>query len=289
MVIRHASLPPLADAFEDDDVTAARVRVLLPLPLGGAYDYKALAGAALAPGDFVRVPLGTRHINGVVWDAVDEGAELIADDRLKRVVGKLDVPRMSHAMRRFVDWVSAYTMTPPGAVLRMAMSVEAALERPRPLMALAPSARAPDPEIPQALEPRLTKARRQVLRAAQAGAPRASGDLARAAAVGTGVVRGMVELGWLETVAVARPAPAAPDGRRPGPALSAEQGAAATGAGVVGHDVTLAWDRDGRGAGSAAAGAFPNNERRRKAVPRRPAAIREGVRRRRTHCGEMFC
>jgi primosomal protein N' (replication factor Y) len=228
MVIRHASLPPLADAFEDDDVTAARVRVLLPLPLGGAYDYKALAGADLVPGDFVRVPLGTRHINGVVWDAVDDGAaDQIADDRLKRVVGKLDVPRMSHAMRRFIDWVAVYTMTPPGAVLRMAMSVEAALERPRPLMALAPSARAPDPEIPQALEPRLTKARRQVLRAAQAGAPRTSGDLARAAAVGAGVVRGMVELGWLETAAVARPAPPPPDGRRPGPVLSAEQGAAA--------------------------------------------------------------
>ena len=227
MVIRHASLPPFDDAFEDDDATVSRVRVLLPLPLGGAYDYKAIAGAALAPGDFVRVPLGSRHVSGVVWDDVDEPGDPIPDERLKRVAQRLDVPPMSHAMRRFIDWVAAYTMTPAGAVLRMAMSVEAALERPRPLMALALSARAPDPEVPQAAEPRLTKARREVLRAAQAGPPRASGDLARAAAVGMGVVRGMVELGWLETVAVARPAPPAPDGRRPGPALSPDQDAAA--------------------------------------------------------------
>jgi primosomal protein N' (replication factor Y) len=227
MVIRHASLPPLGDAFEDDDVTVSRVRVLLPLPLAGAYDYKVIAGLDLAPGDFVRVPLGSRHVNGVVWDPEENAGDALEDGRLKYVAERLDVPPMSQAMRRFIDWVSLYTMAPPGAVLRMAMSVDAALERPRPMMALALSAHVPDPEAPQALEPRLTRARRQVLREARAGRPRAAGELARAASVGTGVVRGMVDLGWLEAVAVDRPAPTPPDGRRAGPDLSPDQRAAA--------------------------------------------------------------
>ena len=29
---------------------------------------------------------------------------------------------MTASLRRFVDWVAAYTLSPPGAVLRMAMS-----------------------------------------------------------------------------------------------------------------------------------------------------------------------
>ena len=36
------------------------VRVLLPLPLAGAYDYAVPATLAVAPGDFVVVPLGSR-------------------------------------------------------------------------------------------------------------------------------------------------------------------------------------------------------------------------------------
>ena len=32
--------------------------VMLPLPLGGAYDYRVPDGLGLAPGDFVAVPFG---------------------------------------------------------------------------------------------------------------------------------------------------------------------------------------------------------------------------------------
>ena len=38
----------------------ARVSVLLPLPLAGAYDYRADSDLALQSGDFVAVPLGSR-------------------------------------------------------------------------------------------------------------------------------------------------------------------------------------------------------------------------------------
>jgi len=46
-----------------------RLSVLLPLPLEGPYDYAPSPGRALAPGDLVRVPLGSRELTGAVWEA----------------------------------------------------------------------------------------------------------------------------------------------------------------------------------------------------------------------------
>ncbi|MEQ9199755.1 MAG: hypothetical protein RLN80_07185, partial [Rhodospirillales bacterium] len=43
-----------------------RVSVLLPLPLSGAYDYRADVSLDLQPGDIVEVPLGRQQRTGVV-------------------------------------------------------------------------------------------------------------------------------------------------------------------------------------------------------------------------------
>ncbi|MCS6931510.1 MAG: primosomal protein N', partial [Acetobacteraceae bacterium] len=99
-------------------------RVLLPLPLADAYDYALPEGMAAPPGAFVKVPLGSRELVGVVWD----GEATLPLHRLRPVSDVLDVPQMPEAVRRFVDWVAAYTISPPGAVLRMAMSVPSALD-----------------------------------------------------------------------------------------------------------------------------------------------------------------
>src|SRR3546814_4220385 len=103
--------------------------VLLPYPLAGAYDDGGPCGVDRAPGDFVEVPLGPRRVIGVVWDdaerpPADEPA--VATDKLKSVLRRLDASAMRPAMRRLVRWIGAYTLTPPGAVLRMTMSVGAA-------------------------------------------------------------------------------------------------------------------------------------------------------------------
>src|SRR5258706_1826907 len=112
----------------------ARCRVLLPLPLAGAYDYEADPALGLAPGDFVAVPLGRRETIGVVWDeaAGDDGVD---QARLKPVIARLDAPALPAVSRRFVEWVADYCMAPLGAVLRMTMSVSAALQPPRPVAA----------------------------------------------------------------------------------------------------------------------------------------------------------
>jgi primosomal protein N' (replication factor Y) len=206
---------------------APRIRVLLPLPLAGAYDYRTAPDDAFKPGDFVRVPLGGRHLAGVVWDGLAGGE--VPDLRLKNVGPRCEVPPMPEDMRRFIDWVAAYTLTPPGAVLRMAMSVPDALDPPRAVYAVRPTDRAPHPESTDPGEKRLTAARRRVLRELQDGPPRSVAELAQACGVGAGVVRSLIDLGWIELVETA-PLSAAiggPDGAHAGPVLSPDQTLAA--------------------------------------------------------------
>ena len=196
----------------------ATVRVLLPLPLGSGYDYQVPEGLDLAPGDFVTVPLSRRRVNGVVWD--DDGGDCqVAPERLKPVVARLDVPPLTAVHRRFIDWVSKYTLSAPGSVLRMAMSVPGALEPPRPRTAYVVDG--PPPK-------RLTAARSRVLAVLADGPPRSLGDLAREAATGPSVVRGLVAAGPLRAIALAdRPVAEIPDWHREGPRLSPDQASAA--------------------------------------------------------------
>ena len=83
-----------------------------------------------------------RSLIGVVWDeAEDERGVELAADRLRTIDETLPLPPLASSLRRFVDRVAAYTMTPPGAVLRMSMSVVEALQplRPRRLCTISPA------------------------------------------------------------------------------------------------------------------------------------------------------
>lgn len=176
-----------------------RARVLLPLPLAGAYDYAVPLGVVAEPGDFVTVPLGARDVIGVVWDPRDTDGEAPIDaDRLKDVTCRLDAPPLPAALRQFVDWVAGYNLSPSGAVLRMVMRSPEALEPPRPRIAYRAGGPLPD---------RMTAARRRVLAVLEDGPPRMPADIAEAAGVGAGVVRGLVDAGALLPVEL----PAWPD------------------------------------------------------------------------------
>ncbi|HWK44123.1 MAG TPA: primosomal protein N' [Stellaceae bacterium] len=199
------------------------VSVLLPLPLAGAYDYRVPSGMTLAPGDYVEVPLGKRVLPAVVWDrpADNEDAAPVEEGRLKPIARHYDVPPMNPPLRRFVDWVAAYTLSPPGAVLRMAMGSAQALIPPEPRVAYR---RGPAPTTP-----RLTPARRRVLELLADGRALSAAELAALAGCGASVIKGMVGQGLVEAVAVpARRLPPQPDGARPGPALSPDQREAAS-------------------------------------------------------------
>ena len=174
-------------------LSGARCRVLLPLPLAGAYDYEADPALDLAPGDFVAVPLGGRETIGVVWDAAD-GDGGVDQARLKPVIARLEAPALPAVSRRFVEWVADYCMAPLGAVLRMTMSVSAALQLPRPVAAWRPTG------LPPAAGRPLTPARGRVLAVLAGGPPRTTRELAREAGVGPGVVQGLAAQGLIEPV-----------------------------------------------------------------------------------------
>ena len=195
------------------------VRVLLPLPLADAYDYSVPDEIEVAPGYFVVVPLGKRETVGVVWG---EGSGEVAPEKLRDILQVLPALPMAEPLRRFVDWVSAYTLSPPGAVLRMAMSVPSALEAPRTELIYRAADSATDDTL------KLTAARKRVLAALQDGPAMPAAELAHLAGVGTSVVKTMAAAGLLEALerTMRRSFPR-PDGSRDGHELSAEQKASA--------------------------------------------------------------
>jgi primosomal protein N' (replication factor Y) len=198
-----------------------RVRVALPLPLG-PYDYRVPEGLSVAPGDFVCVPLGRRNVIGVVWDEAPDTT--LAEAKLKNIAARTPVAPMGAALRKLVAWVAGYTLAPLGNVLRMAMSVPDAFAPPRTVTVYRLSPTAPDPHLD---EPGvLTPARRRVLLEASTGA-RPLAELARAAQVSVGIVKGVADKGWLERAQEMPAADAPPDPAHPRATLSDIQDAAA--------------------------------------------------------------
>jgi primosomal protein N' (replication factor Y) (superfamily II helicase) len=205
-----------------------RLRVLLPLPLPEALDYRVPEEMALPElGSFVRVPLGGRSLVGVVWG---EAGGNIAADRLKPVAEALSPRKLAPDLRRFVERVANYTMAPPGAVLRMVMSVAEALQPPRPRRLCVASAAGLAALVDAHPSARLTPARRRVLEVLRDGPSLPAVEVARLAGCSTGVIRVLAAGGLVEECLVAADpvdTAAPPDWRRPGPALSPDQTIAA--------------------------------------------------------------
>lgn len=191
------------------------------LPFERPLTYGLQEGMQLAPGDWVEVPLGKRSLVGVVWDADDEvpAGQTVSAAKLKYVAAKLDGPRMREPLRRVIDWVAAYTLSPHGLVLRMAVHMPALSQPDSPRTAFRSAAALPDGV-------RVTAARQKVLDAATSS-PLTARALAAAAGVSDAVVRAMADAGLLVRVALPPATPPEPDPSLPGPSLSAEQQTAA--------------------------------------------------------------
>ncbi|MBL4838290.1 MAG: primosomal protein N', partial [Kordiimonadaceae bacterium] len=214
--------PTLGLGIEEKE-DGQRVKVLLPLPLAGPLDYRLRDGEPVpVPGTFVEVPLSGRIANGVVWDGPTvKLGKIVAFKKLKPIASTLDVPPMGEDLRRFVDWVSAYTLANQGAVLRMCLSSPAAL---KPV----PTARhfIGKDAVPDGV--RLTPARENILAVLADGEPRTASDIAELAAVSTSVVRGFEKTGAIEALELSVDLPfKAPNLSVAGPVLPDEQTAAA--------------------------------------------------------------
>ena len=200
------------------------VTVMLPIPAPRPYSYAVPQGMQLAPGDFVQVPLGPRLVAAVVWDESDD-EQAVDPKKLRPVESKFDCPRLAPEMRKFVDWVAHYTVSPPGMVLRSVLRAPAALDPEPPLDGL--RYRGGQPE-------RITGARRRVLELVEEHfdgedylAWTRSG-LAHAAGVSASVIDGLTKQELFEPVKIpASAVVAAPDLQPASHRLSDEQTVAA--------------------------------------------------------------
>ncbi len=171
--------------------------VLVPVAVDTAYSYRIPHGLSLQAGDFVEVPLGTREAIGIVWEIRSSPS----GSNLKAIIKKCGYPVIADPLRKFVDWIARWTLSPRGMVLRM--------------VARAPENSGPEPvrvgiriaeggTLPQ----RMTPARLRVIKAAEGGLTHSKSALAALASCSSGVVDALVDEGALEAIALP-PEPAA--------------------------------------------------------------------------------
>ena len=166
------------------------VDVLVPVALDQAYSYRVPEGLELAPGDLVTVPLGARMATGVAW-ADNPKSNPRLDNRMRDIEEKLDIPPLKPELRKFIDWVSAYTLSPRGTVLRMALRMGEHLGPARERIGVRLAGGAPK---------RMTAARERVLALLADGLAHGKRDIAQEAGVSSGVIDGLIDEGTLETL-----------------------------------------------------------------------------------------
>lgn len=189
--------------------------VLIPLPVHEAFDYEVPEALTVARGDQVAVPLGPRLIRGVVAEVRETTG---SNRRLKPIDHALNDPRLPGGTLDFVEWAARWTLSAPGEMAAMALKGLRA-PRPRPERRV----RRVDDRTPV----RSTTARTAVLEAL-GNRSMPGPDLARAAAVSSGVVKGLLDEGVLEVVEIeAVAAFDAPDPDHAPANLNADQAAAA--------------------------------------------------------------
>lgn len=192
------------------------VPVLVPMPADRPYSYVVPDGASVEPGSIVRVPLGPREVAGIAWDGECEG---IDPKKLRPIAEVFDCPALKPEIRRFIEWVSSYTLSPPGMVARMALRAPAAFDPEPPVEGLRVTRTPPD---------RMTGARRRVLDLAGDGLGWTRSGLAHAAGVSASVIDGLRAQGVFETIELPpRPVVAAPVAGYAQPKLTCDQKEAA--------------------------------------------------------------
>ncbi|NML09006.1 primosomal protein N' [Sphingobium sp. AR-3-1] len=199
---------------------SSRARVLILNAALGPLDYRVPHGMTVRPGSIVVAPLGPRQLIGVVWE---EGSfpdvETVGDNRLRNLLEVVDAPPLPETLRRLIEWTADYYLSPPAAVLRMALSSMAALEGTRTVIEYRATGAVPE---------RMTEQRTQALERIgdRQGLIR---ELAMIGGVSDAVIRGLIKQDIFEPVEVSVDTPfPMPDPGHAQPLLSEAQTSAAT-------------------------------------------------------------
>jgi primosomal protein N' (replication factor Y) len=198
---------------------SSRARVLILNAALGPLDYRVPHGMRVEPGSIVVAPLGPRQLIGVVWEEDSfPDIETVGDNRLRNLLEVVDAPPLPETLRRLIEWTADYYLSPPAAVLRMALSSMAALEGARTVIEYRATGAVPD---------RMTEQRSQALEriGERQGLIR---ELAMIGGVSDAVIRGLIKQDIFEAVEVSVDTPfPMPDPDHAPPDLSEAQRSAA--------------------------------------------------------------
>src|SRR6476646_2595283 len=195
-----------------------RARVVTMNTALGPLDYRVPEGMAVESGCVVVAPLGPRQLLGVAWEPERLPTNEVPDSRLRPLAGVIGVPPIAAPWRRLCEWTADYYLSPLASVLRMVLPSTAALDGPRQLAEYRPTG---------SLPPRLTPQREKALTALE-GRQGTIRELADHAGVSDAVLRGLVNAGALEAVAIDADRPlACPDPDYAPPDLNDDQREAA--------------------------------------------------------------
>ena len=169
-----------------------RARVVTLNSALGPLDYRVPDSMHVEPGSIVVAPLGPRQLLGVAWEPERLETSEVPDERLRPLAGILDVRPIAAPLRRLCEWTADYYFSPLASVLRMVVPSSAALEGPRQLTEYRPTGDVPD---------RMTPQRGKAIAGIE-GRQGTIRELADHARVSDAVMRGLVNVGALEAVAV---------------------------------------------------------------------------------------
>lgn len=173
-------------------MTLRRARVVTLNAALAPLDYRVPDGMHVEPGSVVVAPVGPRQLLGIAWEADRLPTNDVPDARLRPLASLLDVPPIAAPLRRLAEWTADYYLAPLASVLRMVLPSSAAMDGPRQLTEYRQTG---------VVSERLTPQREKAL-ASLEGRQGTIRELAAHAGVSDGVMRGLVNAGALEAVAV---------------------------------------------------------------------------------------
>jgi primosomal protein N' (replication factor Y) len=99
--------------------------ILLPNIFNHPFTYE--SDLKLGIGDFVEVPFGKSKMVGVVWNNFEQKTS--KSFRIKKIIRKLEIPRLKEKTLHFLNWFAEYNIVPKGMALKLVLVSGKPIER----------------------------------------------------------------------------------------------------------------------------------------------------------------